>query len=185
MGEAGTEWLGDLLQLRPMIEFRVVGQPVPQGSKVARIIGKRVHANGQRAIVGARVVLIEQADMATKTRKAHSLRNWRDRVARAASQALRASQWGGAVTNPLAMICEFVLVRPISHFNSRGALKSAALRDRPYPGKPDLSHLVRAIEDACTGILYADDKQIVRYSKITKRWATQGSGGAIVRFEIV
>jgi crossover junction endodeoxyribonuclease RusA len=65
----------------------------------------------------------------------------------------------------------FSMPRPASHFGAHG-LRPRAPR---WPSKkPDLSKLVRAIEDALTGVVYDDDARIVMHD-ITKRYAEPGS----------
>lgn len=55
------------------------------------------------------------------------------------------------LVGPVRLTADFALRRP----------RSVSVRARPYPlVKPDLSKLVRGIEDALTGVLYLDDAQI-------------------------
>lgn len=71
----------------------------------------------------------------------------------------------------LSLVVQFNVVRPKSHFGKRGLLPSA----RAYPTiKPDCSKFVRAVEDAMTGIVYADDAQIVSQC-VDKRYADKAS----------
>jgi Holliday junction resolvase RusA-like endonuclease len=47
--------------------------------------------------------------------------------------------------------------------------------------KPDLSKLVRAIEDSMTAAtVWADDSQVVRYSRLEKRYADDDRPGVLV-----
>lgn len=39
--------------------------------------------------------------------------------------------------------------------------------------KPDLSNICKQIEDACNGVIFADDSQIVRYDVLQKRYGRQ------------
>lgn len=59
---------------------------------------------------------------------------------------------------PLSVEMNFYLVRPAGHMGKRGLRPSAPTRPTV---KPDLLKLARAVEDALTGILYADDARIV------------------------
>ena len=60
---------------------------------------------------------------------------------------------------PIALSTQFYLERPES------------VKDRKYPTvKPDLGKLERAIEDALTGIIYEDDKDIVTRPNSQKRY---------------
>ncbi|MGH8982546.1 MAG: RusA family crossover junction endodeoxyribonuclease [Acidimicrobiia bacterium] len=77
---------------------------------------------------------------------------------------------------PLALEAAFHLPRPKGHYGARGLRPSAP--DFPTV-KPDTTKLLRAVEDALTGIVYRDDAQIVR-QHVTKDYA----GGGPVRVEI-
>lgn len=70
----------------------------------------------------------------------------------------------GAVTLTLA----FELTRPKGHFGAKGNLKLSSPR---YPTKkPDITKLVRAVEDALKGIAWHDDSCVVSQSN-TKRYS--------------
>ena len=158
--------------------FSVAGPPIPQGSKSSRIVGKSVRVNGRVAIIDPRVVLIEQSDMKSKTRPSGRLTRWRQRIAQCAVVAM--DSWTvPAFRDHVELSVEFVLPRPPSHYTSTGKLKRAA---PPYPGKPDLSKLVRAVEDALTGVAYTDDAMIAAYGPVSKRYASRGKmGGAVIK----
>jgi crossover junction endodeoxyribonuclease RusA len=140
-----------------IVEFFVPGDPAPAGSKRGFYIPK------------LKRVVITDACKRTKP--------WQAVVSFAAADA-----WGDArpMTNPVRLELVFRLQRPGSHFGTRGGLpylKDSAPR---YPTTmPDLLKLTRAIEDACTGILYRDDSQIVE-EDIKKVYTTQ-TVGVIVR----
>lgn len=72
---------------------------------------------------------------------------------------------------PLHLIITFFLSRPRNHYGTgrnTGKLKSSA---PPYPMvTPDLTKLVRAVEDALTGIVWKDDKQVAE-QHMRKRYA--------------
>ena len=74
------------------------------------------------------------------------------------------------VEGPLAMTLSFELLRP----------KSAPKRVQYPTHKPDLSNLLKAIEDALTGVVYRDDSQIVSLT-VTKRFGL--APGVEVRVE--
>lgn len=62
---------------------------------------------------------------------------------------------------PLALTVVARFARPRSHYLGSGALTSAGQRI-PRPGKrPDLSNIVKLVEDALNGLAYEDDAQIV------------------------
>jgi len=116
------------------ISFFVAGIPAPGGSK--------------KAFVGptGKIVVLDDA----KYNKP-----WRERVALAAREAYRGAPLGG----PLAVRMEFFVLRPKSHFNTKGEVRRSAPK---YPAtRPDVLKLARSTEDALTGILWRDDAQTV------------------------
>lgn len=117
------------------ITINIPGIPAPGGSKRGFVVGGRVR------IVDA------------------CKRNapWRAVVALAAKQQYQ----GPPLIGPLDVTFRFAMPRPKSHF--RTGKRSNELRDDAplyHTGAPDTTKLVRAAEDACTGILWVDDKQI-------------------------
>jgi len=61
--------------------------------------------------------------------------------------------------------------RPKSHYNSKGLKLDAP---KYYIQTPDCSKAVRGLEDAMSGIVYADDKQIVGYlPELNKLWCEE------------
>ena len=69
---------------------------------------------------------------------------------------------------PLQLLVTFLFERPASHFGTgrnAGKLKASA---RPFPtGRPDLSNLVKLVEDALNENAFKDD------SRIVDTWATK------------
>jgi Holliday junction resolvase RusA-like endonuclease len=60
---------------------------------------------------------------------------------------------------PLQLTVLFYVPRPKSHYGVKGQLKSAPR----YPTvRPDVTKLVRPLEDSLTGIVWRDDAQVVR-----------------------
>lgn len=119
------------------IQFTVLGRPRPAGSKrpvVAR--NRRLRVVDSSGVKG---------------------QSWRGDVRDAAIKAM-----GGKLallTGPLVLAVTFYLRRPKNHRRASGALKP----DAPlYPtSKPDVTKLIRAIEDALTGVAWVDDALIV------------------------
>ena len=74
---------------------------------------------------------------------------------------------GGA---PMKMRVNFYMPFPKSYSKR----KRSALRLTEHIQKPDLSNLVKAVEDACTGVVYKDDAQVY-YVEASKKW--QGEAG--------
>ena len=118
----------------PLVEFTVLGQAKPGGSKTAF----------QHPTTGRIIVKDSSAN-----------RPWRSQVAAAAREV-----WEGELLrSPLRVEFRFVRPRPKSHRNARGEVKASA---PAFPTtRPDVLKLARAAEDALTGVLWADDAQIV------------------------
>jgi Holliday junction resolvase RusA-like endonuclease len=129
-----------------MIEFFVPGAPVPGGSKRAFPIRGRDGAlhvgvtdmSGRRGVEWRAAIRLAAAEAAPKV----------DAVGR------RAAAYRGA----LRLALWFFVRRPKGHHGKRGLLPSAPMVPTT---KPDVLKLARAVEDACTGILWFDDAQIV------------------------
>lgn len=121
-----------------MIHFFVAGVPKPAGSKTA-FVNK---ATGRAIVTDA-----------CKTSK-----DWKSLVAYTAREQYK----GELLTGPLCVIMTFYQTRPACHY---GSGKNAAVLKPSAPlwptGKPDVLKLTRAVEDACTGIVWKDDSQIV------------------------
>ena len=116
------------------LEFFVPGLPAPQGSKRAFIVRPK---HGQ-----PRVALVEMAK---------DLKPWRAQVALTARQAMLAvNRLSWHKREALSVRLEFILPRP----------KSLAKRVIYPTGRPDLSKLIRGVEDALTGIVWVDDAQV-------------------------
>jgi crossover junction endodeoxyribonuclease RusA len=138
------------------VQFWVAGQPAPAGSKRGFQVGGRVQ-----------VVDANQAN----------LKLWRATVSQAAQAAMGER---APFDCPLALSVRFVRKRPGGHYTGKGAL-SATGRRMPYPTqKPDVTKLLRAVEDALTGIVYTDD------ALISEQYAEKIFGdrpGALVRVQ--
>lgn len=74
---------------------------------------------------------------------------------------------------PVRVYARFYFGRPKSHFGTgRNADVLKASAPAWHIQTPDISKLARAIEDAMTGVVYADDKQICEET-LTKQWTCQ------------
>jgi len=124
------------------VSFTVHGTPAPQGSKT---VG--------RTKAGA--AFVREDNPQTEP--------WRNAVAAAATAAMLDLGEDHPLGSPLRLDVTFVFPRPRSHYRTgrnAGQLKPSAplYHDR----RPDLDKLVRAVGDALTGIVAADDAAFVQ-----------------------
>jgi Holliday junction resolvase RusA-like endonuclease len=134
-----------------VIRLVVYGIPQPQGSKAARVV------NG-------RAILTEGFGEQPRRRAA-----WRDAVAESGRAWLLANGAPPPLDGPLVMWARFYLPRPPS------APRSITVPFR----KPDNSKLLRSVEDALSGVLYADDARFVD-SHVSKRFAIDTPPHAVI-----
>lgn len=141
----------------PRLTVRVYGTPVPQGSKrIGRTGGRVCRACGQHS---GRPILLDANDAVLKP--------WRALVEGAARQALGLRQ---PLTGALILGPTFYLPRPPSHYTKAGRRKKAAPVYPEY--KPDLSKLIRAVEDSLSDAgVWTDDARVVAYHQPSKVWA--------------
>lgn len=123
------------------IFIRVYGIPRAAGSKTAFI-----HKKLNRAVV------VDASGVAG--------RDWRNSVRDAALEAHKGSPLDGE----LVLEAVFFLPRPKSHFSTSKKHGRTMRVGAPVfcSKKPDTTKLVRAVEDALTGIIWNDDAQVVR-----------------------
>lgn len=122
------------------MKIKVYGTPAPQGSK--KYLGRTKTGRG---------IMAEASD---------DLAPWRADVMLGARLALAECGNPPAMTGPLRLDAVFTFQRP----------PSVKRKQRPYPSvPPDLSKLVRGIEDALkdAGVI-ADDRLIVEYTRVLK-----------------
>jgi Holliday junction resolvase RusA-like endonuclease len=120
------------------ISFFVPGIPATAGSKSGFVNPK----NG-------RVIITESCKKS---------KPWRERVVSCARDAYD----GPPVFGPVCLEVLFRLPRPKCHYGT--GKKATVLKERaPYwhTNKPDRTKMLRALEDALTGILWRDDTQVV------------------------
>lgn len=118
-----------------MIKIVVPGIPKPAGSK--RVVTNR--STGKAYVIDA----------------CDKSRDWKTSVAQVARDTYKSEPFLG----PIRLEIEFIYPRPKSHYRSNGILKTNAPHWKST--KPDLTKLVRAVEDALTGIIWIDDAQVV------------------------
>lgn len=128
------------------VAFRVVGRPQPAGSKRAFIVKRKTGRQG--------VAVADDNPLA---------KGWKGEVASAAADAMGGdhTEWE-LLDGPLGLHVIFRVKRPRSHFRTgrnAGEVRQAA---PAYPTvKPDSTKLLRAVEDALTGVVWRDDAQVV------------------------
>lgn len=138
------------------VTFVVHGTPGPQGSKSYK--GSRTSKQTGRSTP----ILVESSK---------KVGPWRDAVAAAALIAMCGRR---RLTGPLAASMVFSLQPPARIPPDR------FVGGVPYPAAyPDTSKLQRSTEDALTGVVWADDAQVVWYERTGKLYA--GFPGALRR----
>lgn len=131
-----------------VILFEVRGKPVTQGSMRAYLPK------------GSRFPVVTHANPKTA--------EWRNLVAMEARRVAPATPWLG----PVKITLVFRLQRPKGHYHPKsGELRADAARHPSSP--PDASKLLRAVEDALTGLIYRDDAQIV-HAVVWKQYGIPG-----------
>lgn len=89
-------------------------------------------------------------------------RPWKTQVSQAAGDAMNGT---GLLDGPLELSVIFTVPRPKGHYGARGLRPSAPA----YPAvRPDVTKLLRAVEDACTGIVWRDDAQVVEQHAVKR-----------------
>jgi Holliday junction resolvase RusA-like endonuclease len=122
------------------IVFFVPGIPAPAGSK--RFVGHSKKTG--------RAILVDMSGERGT--------NWRIAVQWHAQEQLLSGAVQFMHGTPLDLRVTFTMPRPKHHFRKNGELK----QDAPlfHTGTPDTTKLLRAVEDAITGILWHDDSQV-------------------------
>ena len=160
-----------------VIEFTVYGIPKPAGSKRGFAIRNKAGYTG-------RVGMMDDSGQAGK--------DWRGDVKTAALLAVDEFSDGypGAdawtpFDGPVRLTIHFYMPRPKGHYGTgrnAGRMKSSA--PKFHTKKPDSTKLLRSVEDALTGIVYADDSQVVELV-VDKQYTNIGRPGAAVKVEAV
>jgi Holliday junction resolvase RusA-like endonuclease len=126
------------------MRFTVLGEPQPAGSKRGFVVTPK-GGGKPRAVV------------ADDNRKA---KPWQAEVKAAAHDAL--GDGFELIRGPVELTLTFIRPRPKGHFRTgrnAGCIKASA---PPFPiTRPDALKLARAVEDALTGVVWADDSMIV------------------------
>jgi crossover junction endodeoxyribonuclease RusA len=142
--------------------FTVYGRPQPAGSK-------RAFAVKQGGVPTGRIAV---TDDNTKGKP------WRDSIVAEALLQYHATlgvpveRRHELMRGPLTLHVDFYVARPKGHYGSGRNAERVKPSAPDYPTtKPDVTKLVRAVEDALTGTVWHDDAQIVN-QHATKRFDT-------------
>lgn len=143
------------------VAFTVYGKPEPAGSKRAHAIRKGGELTGRVAVMDANP----------------KAKGWQEAVKWAAVDAMLhrphdqdvhvedAATYNGdplPLRGALVLNVTFYVKRPKAHFGTGRNAEVLKPSAPAYPTtKPDTTKLVRAIEDAMTGLVYRDDAQLV------------------------
>lgn len=143
-----------------VFEFRVIGTPQQRGSKQAHA---RYDKQGKPITKDGRVLTFAKDDNPKS-------KAWMDSVRTTAAEYCGSRD---LLAGPLILSVMFQFSRPSSHYGTgrnEGVLKASAPQHKE--STPDLSKLLRALEDALTGVVWRDDRQVVQYDKCVKCWTT-------------
>lgn len=126
------------------------------------VLGRAQPAGSKRAFSNPKTGKIIVTDDAKQSRP------WKQQVAGAARDAVGDRP---PLDGPLRLDVVFVVGRPKGHYGSGSNSRRVRPSAPEFPAvKPDVTKLVRAIEDAMTGIVYRDDALIV------EQWARKVYG---------
>jgi Holliday junction resolvase RusA-like endonuclease len=135
------------------VSFTVVGRPQQKGSKTSRW----AHRPGGG-------VNVWQVDVNEK-----ALKPWAAAVSAQAAAAFGSDE---LIRGPVEVRLTFCFARPKSHYGSgRNALRVKESAPQEMITTPDIDKLARAALDALTGVVIADDSQVVSLI-LRKRYGT-------------
>lgn len=152
--ESAHVWVDDKL-----CTFTIIGTPRPGGSKKVVPKWKKfpVTVRDVKHLLSL-VGVVDDNDEAKK---------WKEHC-RTVARLLFGDQ--PPYEGPLTMNVQFYLKRPAAHWRTNGELKDWARDERPDK-RPDATKLIRCLEDGLTGVVWADDAQIVS-QLVTKEYVT-------------
>lgn len=140
------------------LSFTVLGRPQQRGSKSPFVYRGK---DGKH-----------RASMCDDNKKSKA---WMQEV-RSAAYAAFVDRFGEdrLFDGPLVLNALFFFQRPKSHFGS-GKNSSELKESAPayHFQSPDLAKLIRALEDAMTGVVWVDDRLVFRYD-CSRHWADNG-----------
>lgn len=146
------------MMVSDMVSVHVIGTPRPAG--------------------GLRIGRKKNGDRFLAPNSSANLGKWKKAIIAALEEAYDAEP----VADPINVELDFYVARPKHHYSAKGLRSDAPA----YPtarastnGGGDFDKLTRAVCDCMTGIVIADDSQIVR-AKIAKRYADEREAGVTI-----
>jgi len=152
----------------PVFTMHVYGTPQQRGSKSPFAL-KNPDGSPKRRANGSIVIVVPDDNKKSG--------DWMTEVRMTAGAIWR----GELLAEPLVLEATFWFARPKSHYGSgKNADKLKPSAPMWHDQVPDLSKLVRCLEDGLSKVVYVDDRMISMYGEVEKAWTT-GSAGAEVR----
>ncbi len=150
-------------------ETFVPGIALPKGSKVAKQLPTTCPRCSNRFQPRGGVVVVEQANMGTKSRPSRALDRWMEAITAETNRHSRIIADGD---DAVELETVFYMPRPQSV-------------KRLYPSvKPDADKLLRAVQDAVAGVAYDHDSQVTD-AIIRKRYADSREPGVVIRARLL
>ena len=120
--------------MKKQIEFVIPGEPISQGRPRFSNRGGFVRAYDPK-----------------------KSRDGKATVKLCAKEAVDKMEWGTLMTGPIEMMVQFGIALPKSAYRKRTPV-GRQWRTK----KPDLDNLMKLVKDACSGVVFLDDNQVVR-----------------------
>ncbi len=152
--------MSDLVFTGDTCSFVVYGKPQQRGSKNPMHIRNKQGKLVTRPGTDNPMIVVPDDNVKSK--------DWLAAVSAAAGEVCVGED---LMEGPLMLDAIFYFARPKSHYGTgRNASKVKPSAPKLHSNQPDLSKLVRSIEDAMSGVVYRDDRQIAVYSNVRKEW---------------
>lgn len=153
------------------VVFTILGKPQQRGSKQAHV---RYDRMGQPVTKNGRVLTFAKDDNANS-------KEWMNLVRDKASEAMAGAD---PMSGPVVLTVRFYFSRPDAHYGSgKNADKLKPSAPTEHAQTPDLSKLLRCVEDGMSSLVYGDDKQVSRYGTGTGKYWTTGASRAEISIE--
>ena len=152
------------------IEFEVIGRPQQVGSKTSLVPLDKDGKPYRRKKKGGgkgRGIVVSTKESNPKAEP------WMAAVRAVAYRTMLESGYGIVNVGPVKLTGVFYFARPKSHYGTGrniGTIKGSSPVD--HVQAPDLCKLIRAVEDAMSGVVYRDDSQVNQHGESGKEWTT-------------